>query len=607
MGIILAPYDDSMRLGQGYNSFLHAPCVYDAVRISQDRIGQKPASSDGSVSQNVNYSSRFVDKMSDVVKSLNVSAGSSIKNGGIIGSRNSVTVDETKFAASDLNAIVSVKVVNQKTELLETAEFKAEEGLNLNSESFLKIYGNCFISGFVEGGELTGVVSAKVLDVENKTAVEEAIKGQVNSCCTSSGHKMDFTLSDTVSFSEHESAMRQTETTITVSWSGGGQIKPEEEEWTLESLYAAAAAFPSRVAQCPQRTWAILTPYNHTKNFVVWANDQGIRLPQFETAQVYADDLLDMYMEYKSCVKQIQTILENPDAYLVRAVENAVGTGIGELIKARTSLKAQMKAINQTIDKLALRPEDIDEIEKQHPIEAPELWAARLPIRKDQANETPGQATGALSLFSFESSDAEPAFVSPDVEAYMSTEEKAEVWSPYNRKTFSHMFFDKPIGKHTNGFFCDALEIDEGKLSSPWPDKFCFYSMLATDVKSNVTAKSLAHFSTDYGARSFGHGRSMQYSYEFQETAIFEMRNPDEYVTRLVMYPPIASELASSITYMVFETNKGNTFEWGIKREGWHLDLSAPPNCGLVGFYGASDSRSVYRLGPIWRKSRAFR
>ncbi|KAJ4171576.1 hypothetical protein NW754_013346 [Fusarium falciforme] len=607
MGIILAPYDDSMRLGQGYNSFLHAPCVYDAVRISQDRIGQKPASSDGSVSQNVNYSSRFVDKMSDVAKSLNVSAGSSIKNGGIIGSRNSVTVDETKFAASDLNAIVSVKVVNQKTELLEMAEFKAEEGLNLNSESFLKIYGNCFISGFVEGGELTGVVSAKVLDVENKTAVEEAIKGQVNSCCTSSGHKMDFTLSDTDSFSEHESAMRQTETTITVSWSGGGQIKPEEEEWTLESLYAAAAAFPSRVAQCPQRTWAILTPYNHTKNFVVWANDQGIRLPQFETVQVYADDLLDMYMEYKSCVKQIQTILENPDAYLVRAVENAVGTGIGELIKARTSLKAQMKAISQTIDKLALRPEDIDEIEKQHPIEAPELWAARLPIRKDQANETPGQATGALSLFSFESSDAEPAFVSPDVEAYMSTEEKAEVWSPYNRKTFSHMFFDKPIGKHTNGFFCDALEIDEGRLSSPWPDKFCFYSMLATDVKSNVTAKSLAHFSTDYGARSFGHGRSMQYSYEFQETAIFEMRNPDEYVTRLVMYPPIASELASSITYMVFETNKGNTFEWGIKREGWHLDLSAPPNCGLVGFYGASDSRSVYRLGPIWRKSRAFR
>lgn len=146
-GILLAPYNDSMRLGQGYNSFLHAPCIYDAVKINRDRIGEKPASSDGSVSQNVNYSSRFVEKMSDVVKSLNVSAGSSIKNGGVIGSRNSVTVDETKFATSDLNAIVSVKVVNQTTELLDTAEFKAEEGFTLNNETFLKIYGNCFISG----------------------------------------------------------------------------------------------------------------------------------------------------------------------------------------------------------------------------------------------------------------------------------------------------------------------------------------------------------------------------------------------------------------------------------------------------------------------------
>lgn len=126
----------------------------------------------------------------------------------------------------------------------------------------------------------------------------------------------------------------------------------EEEEWTLESLYAAAAAFPSKVAQCPQRTWAILTPYNHTKNFVMWAKDQSIQLPQFETAQVYADDLLDMYMQYKSCVSQIQSVLENPTAYKRRSVKDSISTEIMELVKARTSLKVQMKAISETIDKL---------------------------------------------------------------------------------------------------------------------------------------------------------------------------------------------------------------------------------------------------------------
>lgn len=125
-----------------------------------------------------------------------------------------------------------------------------------------------------------------------------------------------------------------------------------EEEWNLEYLHVAAAEFPSRVAKCPQRTWAILTPYNHTKNFVAWANDQGIQLPQFEMAQVYAEDLLDMYIEYKICIKQVQAILQRPDAYVVRAVENAIGTGIGELIEARASLKAQMNVISQIVDEL---------------------------------------------------------------------------------------------------------------------------------------------------------------------------------------------------------------------------------------------------------------
>lgn len=29
----------------------------------------------------------------------------------------------------------------------------------------------------------------------------------------------------------------------------------EVTQWDLESMYAAAAAFPARVAACPQRTW----------------------------------------------------------------------------------------------------------------------------------------------------------------------------------------------------------------------------------------------------------------------------------------------------------------------------------------------------------------
>ncbi|RSL73072.1 hypothetical protein CEP53_000887 [Fusarium sp. AF-6] len=382
MSRILIPFDDSMRLGQGYNSFLHAPCINDAVNFKGVRARQEPTSSDGSISQNIDYSSRFVDKISDVAKRLNVSAGSSIKKGGLIGTGYSVELNETKFMASDVNAMVSVKVVNQTTELLEAAEFEPRNGRKLDSESFLKIYGDCFISGFVEGGELAGMVSAKVLNVENKTAVKKAIKSHISSCCTKSGRKMDVTLDGNESTSETESTMKQTDIDITVCWLGGGEINPDGRAWTLESLYTAAAAFPSKVAQYPKPTWAILTPYDQTKNFVMWAKDHGIQLAQFETAQAYASELLDTYMEYRGCTRQMRTILEDPGAYVARAVDNAVGTGMGELLKARKMVEAQRDAISEIIDELAIHPEDIEEIKKQHPIEAPELWAARLPIRK---------------------------------------------------------------------------------------------------------------------------------------------------------------------------------------------------------------------------------
>ena len=62
-------------------------------------------------SQVVSYSSRFVEKISDVARAMNISAGSSIKCGSIEGSGKTLSVDEVKFVSSDLNVLVSVKVL----------------------------------------------------------------------------------------------------------------------------------------------------------------------------------------------------------------------------------------------------------------------------------------------------------------------------------------------------------------------------------------------------------------------------------------------------------------------------------------------------------------
>lgn len=107
-GLLLAPYNDSIRLGQGYNSFLQRPCLHNAMNVDAGKLSvEKPRNG---VSQVVSYSSRIVERLSDVVRSMNISAGSSIKSGTINVSGNSLSLDEEKFASSDINVVVSSKV-----------------------------------------------------------------------------------------------------------------------------------------------------------------------------------------------------------------------------------------------------------------------------------------------------------------------------------------------------------------------------------------------------------------------------------------------------------------------------------------------------------------
>jgi len=112
----LVPYNDAMQLGQGYNSFLQVPRLIGAMRYRSVDLEREVirTRNPAKVSQVVSYSCRFVEKISDVVRSMNISAAASIRSGTIQVSGNSLSVDEVKFAASDMNAVVSVKVVNRE-------------------------------------------------------------------------------------------------------------------------------------------------------------------------------------------------------------------------------------------------------------------------------------------------------------------------------------------------------------------------------------------------------------------------------------------------------------------------------------------------------------
>jgi hypothetical protein len=80
-------------------------------------------------------------------------------------------------------------------------------------------------------------------------------------------------------------------------------------------MFAAAAAFPDKVATCPQRTWAILTKYTANRSFVAWSRKEKFTSLMYDNVLSYTDELFENFMEYKQLVKLTDQILASPGSY----------------------------------------------------------------------------------------------------------------------------------------------------------------------------------------------------------------------------------------------------------------------------------------------------
>ena len=65
------------------------------------------------------------------------------------------------------------------------------------------------------------------------------------------------------------------------------------------------------VALTPQRTHAILTKYSALRRFLEWAEPKTIKLYDYDIAQLYTDELLDVYLGYKAAWKDIHNLIED--------------------------------------------------------------------------------------------------------------------------------------------------------------------------------------------------------------------------------------------------------------------------------------------------------
>ncbi|KAK0629474.1 hypothetical protein B0T17DRAFT_589241 [Bombardia bombarda] len=350
--LVLAPYDESMRLGQGYNSFLQIPCVPNAVHLGPDDIivNTVAKGTDG-ISKLVSYSSHFVDKISDVANRLNISPASSIKTGFVDILRNSrgSGVDEAEFASSDFNAVISVKVITETTTLAEGASFQPPRGgARIDDAEFLNLYGDCYISGFINGGDLHGIISMKTPDSSTAQQVEEIARKQLD-------------LGD---------------------WVEKFRLSKIIETASLDALQSQMPAddFPERVTSSPQRTWAVLTRYDSNQDFVRWAEEHSISVPNYRSVQPYACELLNMYMGYKRNLVRVQAVLSDRESFSTSLVAGAVGLDIKSLLVARKAMKNEMALIAEEMDRLCLRPHEIEQVKSQSRIQSPNAWASRLPV-----------------------------------------------------------------------------------------------------------------------------------------------------------------------------------------------------------------------------------
>ncbi|KAK0665024.1 hypothetical protein DIS24_g318 [Lasiodiplodia hormozganensis] len=277
--------------------------------------------------QTVTYSTRAIDNVSDIMDALNISTAMSIKYGTIHGNASAGFVNENKVLDSQLNYIVSVKVNNENC--LSSSHTHLHNGdmifnpvEEMPPERFTDVYGDSFISGFLEGGEFSAVISIQVADRSRLRRVKQA----VDLALAVGPSPVSIGAQESVD-KDHSEVLQDTEITISVNWTGGGDIKKPEVPWTLNTVVAVANAFPSMVARSSSKTAAVLTRYESLRGFQAWkwkmeAKEKGWaeRLQQlnYTPCSLYTAELFDALMAYKKLWKRIGGMLKDPSKWQAR-------------------------------------------------------------------------------------------------------------------------------------------------------------------------------------------------------------------------------------------------------------------------------------------------
>jgi hypothetical protein len=292
------------------------------------------------MNQTVFFSSKQIKNVGEIDKAMGFKASAAIKAGtigpGAEAGSNLASTDDVK--SNDLNFLVHVKVVNEAVDRREKWEFNevtdlrnrikglTGEDAHQKAVEFTKIYGDTFISDFVEGGEIYAWIGIKSQEQSKVNELRVYASAQLTPMAApvQFAAETDFNKKRTAAFS-------QAETSIRVQWRGGGEIKTHNFQWGLDSLIQIANAFPSFVATTPAKIRAVLTPYSALKSF----QDQKYDFSElnYDHCALYTSTLYDDFRSFSDLYDDISDMLEYPASYRRRQDQdsaNEIKKGTGQ-------------------------------------------------------------------------------------------------------------------------------------------------------------------------------------------------------------------------------------------------------------------------------------
>ena len=161
---------------------------------------------------------------------------------------------------SDLNYLVQVKVTSQHLEANNLNQIRKIPGIK--PSDFTEVYGDSFVSGFIEGGEFTALLSIKVDSLYDIPAVRLAIQLAFTDMESGENASGQFDLQKLIEDGKVSVLFRYFKVSFrlavliscSVAWIGDTTQDPADIEWTIEEVRLAAMEFPQKVALYPQRT-----------------------------------------------------------------------------------------------------------------------------------------------------------------------------------------------------------------------------------------------------------------------------------------------------------------------------------------------------------------